>query len=69
MRCSYLQKDANSIHAVAGMGSCSRGMLGGVKTMLMFLFVLEMCLNVQSTTGYSVLYEVAQIIYSVDYNS
>lgn len=69
VRCSYLQKDANSIHAIAGMASCSGGMLGGVKTMLMFLFILEMCLNVQSTTGYSVLYEIALIIYSVDYNS
>ena len=69
MRCSCLQKDANSIRAIAGTTSYSRGLLVGINTMLMFLFALEMCLNVHSTTGYSVLFEVAQVIHSVDYNS
>lgn len=69
VRCNFLQKDTYSIYALAGVASYSRRMLVGVNTMLIFLFVLEMCLNVRSTTGYSVLFEVTQVIHSVDYNS
>lgn len=68
VRCSFLQKDSYSMRALPGVASYSRRMLVGVNTVLVFLFVVEMCLNVWSTTGYSVLFEVAQVIYSVDYN-
>lgn len=70
-RCSYLQKDANGLYgvAIAGVASYRKGISVGVNTILIFLFVLEMCLNVWSTTVYSVLFEIAQIIYPVEYNN
>lgn len=51
------------------MASYSKGMSVDVNTMLTFLFVLKICFNVWSATGYSVLLELAQLIISVEYNS
>lgn len=69
VRCSYLQKDANNLHGISGMASYNNGMSVDVNTVLTFLFVLEISPNVRSTPVYSVLFEVAQIIYSVEYNT
>jgi len=69
-RHSYVQKDANSIHALAYLANYRKGMLLGVNTMLIFLFVLEMSyIHVCSTTANSVLFEVAQVIHLADYKS